>query len=70
MENDNLVPIWFSGPCLPSNQDLMRESNETDFEIIDNNIKEHENANESDESDEEVFDYLSENNLSSDSDIN
>ena len=69
MENDNLVPIWFSGPCLPSNQDLMRESNETDFEIIDNNIKEHENANESDESDEEVFDYLSENNLSSDSDI-
>ena len=66
LENDNFVAIWLLGPCLPSNEDVLSKSKETDFEIIDSNIKEHENTNESGE---DVFDYVSENNLSSDSDI-
>ena len=45
LENDNLVPIWFLGPCLSSNE-------ETYFEIIDSYIEEHENTYESDE---EIF---------------
>lgn len=68
MENNNLVPICFFGSCLPSNEDVMSESNETDFEIIENN-KENEYDNESDGSYDDVFEYLSENNFSSDSDI-
>ena len=54
------------GPCLPSNEDVSSKSKETGFEIIDSNIKEHENTYESDE---DIFDYVSENNISNDSDI-
>ena len=68
LEDSNLVPIWYLGDPLPSNDELKSKSNENDFEV-ESSSKSNESINYSDESDDEIYDNLSEHDLSSDSDI-